>query len=417
MKKTVLFLEPKGTILEVVRAAKARGYHVVALVSDPSMLKSAAMPYASALPLIDEIVEVDGWKNRSAIHALCASLERSLQIVGVYNGVDPCAVIAAELRARYRLPTTAASVYELVLDKFKLRKRLYAAGLSRLQNYASAEVEQWKKWPEGKAFYFKPVNGLGSAYVQRCESFDDLHRAIDAYRNPAGTDPGIVRDFVLAGNEYHLEEAIDGELLSVEAVCTGGKFRSIGLLSRILYSRNAVIELGAAFPYPHPLEKRITALVEQIHRELNFTDGPTHTEVIVSADGRIELIDFNARFVGTDMLQAINQAYQAPFEECLLDYALGLPARLPETVHQAACIQYILPPEVEVFLEVSMPQAPEVRFTHAMMKPGTHIRSRETQFDFVGCYLTVGPDFESSLARSKRLRNAVRINGSEPGVY
>ena len=57
MKRAILFLEPKGTVLEVVRAAKKRGLCVVAMVSDQGLLDSAPEPYRTAVSLIDEIRE------------------------------------------------------------------------------------------------------------------------------------------------------------------------------------------------------------------------------------------------------------------------------------------------------------------------------------------------------------------------
>ncbi len=56
MKTIALFLDPKGTVLEVVRAAKRRGLFIVAAVSDESLLTGAPEPYQSAVSCIDQIL-------------------------------------------------------------------------------------------------------------------------------------------------------------------------------------------------------------------------------------------------------------------------------------------------------------------------------------------------------------------------
>ena len=61
MNGTVVFLEPKGTILEVIRSAKKQGFHVVALTSDASLLENASKPYDSAVSMIDQNIKVRSW--------------------------------------------------------------------------------------------------------------------------------------------------------------------------------------------------------------------------------------------------------------------------------------------------------------------------------------------------------------------
>ena len=61
-----------------------------------------------------------------------------------------------------------------------------------------------------------------------------------------------------------------------------GSFYSLGLVSRILYSKNPIVEMGSCFPYSHPIEKDIVDKVKRVHEEIGFFHGPTHTEVIVS---------------------------------------------------------------------------------------------------------------------------------------
>lgn len=76
-----------------------------------------------------------------------------------------------------------------------------------------------------------------------------------------------------------------------------------------------------------------------------------------------------------------------------------------------------LPPRVPVLETVAFPEAPEVRFRTSYIQPGTPISSNDRQIDYLGCYLTVMPQFDAALRRSRELRAAIRVNGSEPGVF
>lgn len=414
---TVVFLEPKGTVLEVVRAAKRRGYRVIALTSDESLLLDAPAPYKTAVPLIDATVKIESWENFKAIESLIEGLEGRGAIVGVYSGMDPCAVIAARLRKKYGLPTPDPETFDLVLDKHRLRNRLRELGLSQLQNVPGAVADTWKTWQFSGAGYFKPVRGFFSAYVKRCNGIDDLRSAQEEWSSGGASDPAYVRNYLRSQNEYHLEEAFDGELLSVEGFSRDGVFHSLGLLSRILYSKDPVVEMGSCFPYPHPLENKITDLVKRAHEQLGLLEGPTHTEVIVSQDGNVEIIDLNPRFVGADVLQSINYAYGIHIEEALLDFALGTKSSVCLNPQAFSCLQYFLPPVIDTLESVEFPSVSEVKFHTTFISPGTKIISTGRQLDYVGCYLTVMPSFQAAIERSRELRAEVRVNGRSEGVY
>lgn len=417
MTKAVVFLDPKGTIFEVIRAAKREGFRVIALSSDRSMIDSAPDPYASAVSLIDEVVPVEGWLDEGRVISICDDLHARNPIAGIYSGLDPCAPVLARLRAKFGLPTHSPNDIAVVLNKFQLRKKLFALGLSKIKNYHSDEVEAWSDWKFKKAAYFKPLHGFFSAYVQRCDNFEDLRKAQQAWSKGETDEPRYVRNYLRSSDGYHLEEAFDGELLSVEAIAIGGKLHVLGLLSRILYSKDPIVEMGSCFPYPHPASEKIIALVSEAHRALGLTDGPTHTEVIVGTNGDVEIIDLNPRFVGADVLQSINYALESRIEDVLLDYALGRLHHVDVSSKHFSCLQYFLPPNVQMLEEVTFPLVPEVKFKTTFMKSGAQISGTKRQIDYLGCYLTVMPTFDSARARSSELRSRVLINKQHQGEY
>ena len=415
--KAVLFLEPKGTVFEVVRSACAQGYGAVALSSFPDFVANPPDAYRDSARLLSEVVSVSGWRNLQEVLSRFDEIAHRYEIVGIYSGLDPCVVAAATLRKLCGLPTTSPEALELVLDKFRLRSELRKRGLSSLVSYPAEEVRQWSSWKFRGAAYFKPRHGFFSAYVERCESLSDAHRATKKLEVGDSSDSSFISDYVHTDSGFHIEEEIKGELLSVEGIASRGKFSVLGLLSRILFSKNHTVEMGSCFPYPHRLESEIVARVTAAHQILGLSDGPTHTEVIVSDAGQIEIIDLNPRFVGADVLQSVNHAFDTKIEDQLLNFALGKPAELPLINRRYSCLQYVLPPNVERLERLDLPVSSDVPFTTSFVRPGTRFESRERQLDYLGCYLTVADTFDGALKRSKELRDSVTVNGTLKGVF
>lgn len=418
INSTVLFLEPKGTILEIIRAAHKRGFNVIALTTERKLIYEAPEPYSSAVDCISQTIDISSWEDHNRVLDICSNLHRENKIVGVYAGMDTCAVIGAKVRRMLGLPTSDPKCLETTLNKFLMRTKLRESGLSQLKSIHGDEADQWTDWKFCASAYFKPLHGFFSAYVERCEHFEDFVSARTRWTEGNNSDPGYVRRYVQSGGSYHLEQAIDGELLSVEGFSQNGEFQSLGLLSRILYSKNPVVEMGSCFPYPHELESKIVELVSKAHQVLGLTEGPSHTEVIVAKDGRIEIIDLNPRFVGAEVLQSINCAYGISVQETLLDYALGKPIpRVPTQQNRYSCLQYFLSPPLDSLKEVRLPDSREVNFSTSFIKPGTRNLGGNRQLDYLGCYLTVMPTFQQALDQSLKLREQILVNGTYEGVF
>ena len=418
MEDAVIVLEPKGTMLEVVREARRRGFAVIALVTDTSLIENLSAPYDSAVSEIHLVQTVQSWNDIEEVLYLSEKITRNkFKVKGVFYGTDHCSVACAALRVRYLLPTPKPEALELIINKYLLRRKLMDLGLSRLQSFPGAEVDNWTTWRIGCTAYFKPVHGSFSMYVERCDNLTEVQAAKRKWQLQEEPLPRFIANYLRSSEEYHLEEAFDGELLSVEGIMFGGRFHLIGLTSRILFSRNPLIETGSCFPYPHALSRKIIQLVNQALIALELTDGPVHVEVIVNSEGDVEIIDLNPRFIGYDVLQSVNYALGIRIEKSLLDWAVGIEPRIEPTHQSVSCIQYVLPPNQLLFESIKFPDYPEVKFYSTFVRPGTLVNNIDREVDFLGCYLTVLPNMEAAFSRSRELRDEVVINGTLLGAY
>ena len=77
----------------------------------------------------------------------------------------------------------------------------------------------------------------------------------------------------------------------------------------------------------------------------------------------------------------------------------------------------ILAPKADKFQDIQFPHDDEVKFTATFIKYGTPLLGKDSQVDYLGCYLTVMPSLESALNRSKELRDHIKINNNLKGVF
>lgn len=421
LKQCIVFFEPLGTDFEVMKEAKREGYATIAVPTTASVFTQSH----KNSDFIDCIVGFDApWSDINRIGELINSLREHFDIVGTYSARCATAVVNGYARQLLNLPTTHPEQLTLITNKYRLRKHLKSQGLSRLTVLSQKEAELQTSWRFPQAAYFKPVQGAGSLCVYRCLDLADYkesyHKWICAMdRKTANYGEQSIMSHISSANEFFLEEEIEGELLSVESIVDRGNIIHLGLLSRILFSENHIIEMGSCFPYPHPLRDKIIQTVETALLSLNYRHGPTHIELIVSADGQIEIIDFNPRIVGAHVLHSINHAYNIKLESILLDLAIGRRVVLDRKSEKYGCLQYFLPPKgVSHVNSLALPEDSAVPFKCALVDVGNDIRmDEERQTDVIGCYLTVTDSYDFSLEKSHALREQVLINNSLPGRF
>lgn len=418
-KGTIIFLSPKGTILELINSAAERGYRVCVIENDPSLIDGSSDCYLRHVQCISERSVIGSWLDVMAVLEVAKKWNKTSPIKAVYSALEPTLVAGAMISEFFKVPGNTVECVELIVDKLLLRTKLRESGLSKLHAISQAEYESHDNWQFGtSAAYFKPRNGFGSAYVLRCESIDDVHAANEIWARGRPSDPAWVKSYINQGKTWFLEQAHDGELLSAELLVQEGMCICLGLLSRILYSLNPIVEMGSAFPYAHPAGEEIWRMCSAIVEAVGFKNGVLHLEFIVSATRGVELVDFNPRLAGADVLQSINRAYSIKIEEIILDLLLGKPVSfsVPKT-NKFCCLQYFLSPPVNLIESVTFPCDRDVTFTSLFKRIGVPVGSNDTQLDYLGCYLTEGPSFEAATTKSRLLREKIIVNKVSGGVF
>lgn len=405
-----LVFEPTNHLWQVIPAADRHGYDVVVFHTLPILTSG---PYAPGVASIALAHRMSGWDDVDDCLAEVLKVCAGRQVAGAYAAQEITLELEARVQEEFGLPTKGSAAVRELLNKATVRRRLRDAGLSRLRSFEQSELDQMRSWPVGdRALYFKPVHGAGSACVTRCRSLAEVKlAAVDWAAADERSLPVLGPYLDLNGGAFFLDEEATGELLSVEGYTYQGRFRSIGLTSRLVLKRNVAVEVGWTFPYQHPLGDEIVAAVTRMHEVLGVRHGPTHTEVMVSDDGDVELVEMNIRFTGTDSLAAINLSYGVMFEDDLVALATGAEPSLPLHRQCFASRNHILAPTGLDRIETLEIPERDLAFLKVTRPPGSVLHSTDRQFDYIASFIVGGATHEEAVARAYDVRRRTLVNG------
>jgi hypothetical protein len=285
MQDCFIVLEPANHVYKVIEAAAARGLHVIAFHSMPLRAEGA---YRAGMLAIGECHQIASWEDEQAIFARVRETLGARRLAGTYTGYESLLPLDARLREQAGLPTHGPGTLERLLDKRWVRGRLRAAGLSSLADFDARAVLADGVWPlPGRAAFLKPVTGSGSVHVSRCTSVADVAAGMRDWDERRIGFNLLQKQHLMRAGDLFLEQEADGELMSLEGFVFEGRYTPLGLTSRTLLGRDTTVEMGATFPYEHPLRAAIEAKVKAFHQALDLRHGATHTELIVTAGGEI----------------------------------------------------------------------------------------------------------------------------------
>jgi hypothetical protein len=396
--------------MKVVEAAKRKGLFVVVMHSTPI---DTTGPYGAGAKLIDLAIEIEDWYDFDELISRLHSALPDGKVVGTYACVEVAIEFESFIRQKAQLPTNTPQQSAFLLDKYLIRKKLYDDGITSLRPLSKQEVDALESWPYECAAYLKPVHGGGSLLVTRCRNMRELRVALEAWQQQVDSiEVPFYMDFFNQNNAYFLEPEAIGKLISLEALNCFNTCHVLGLTSRLVLEENPSIEMGAGFPFFHPEFKRIEEKVKNAHAALNYTHGPTHTELMIDADGNIEIIEVNPRFIGSDMLMVINQALDTPIEDVLVDLGLGHDIGSVPRPKKAASLQLMLPPKsLQRFEGITFEQDDDICFLRIMKNKGDVIGSSTRQIDQMVAFIVEGNDHDDAIYRGLKHRRTLKING------
>jgi biotin carboxylase len=346
--------------------------------------------------------------DAEALNAAADAAVGRARLDRVLSLTEPGLLPAARLNERLGLKGNSLAVVRRFSDKVLMRQHLAAHGVSPVRAVPVATLDQARAFAHslGGPLVLKPADGAGSVGVEILGGLDELEERWAGFRSRV-PGPAIAEEF-LAGPE-----------ISVEAVSARGRHRVLAVTGKLLTA--GVIEAGHSLPLrlEPDVHRGLVALVERFLDVMELWEGPSHTEVILTADGP-RIVESHSRIGGAHISELIQLATGVDVVRLSVALPLGL-ATLPEPVRApgGAAMRFLLPdPGVVASVAVAPgPADPDGTEIHIEAEPGTVIPPLRSGYDRVAGYVIArGRDEADARLRCEAAAARVRIEVRPPDL-
>lgn len=197
----------------------------------------------------------------------------------------------------------------------------------------------------------KPVDRSGSRGITKVEVYEELADAIEKAKDQGFEKCALIEEFA-TGEEY-----------SVEYISWKGEHIFLALTQKYTTGAPDFIETGHL--EPAPVDKitleRIQGVVSHALNSLGIEYGASHSELKISKNGDIKLIEIGGRMGGDNIgsaLVKLSTGYD--FLDAVIDVALGKEPTAQKTKHDCAGIHFIFSQEDIECLEQLKREHPDV---------------------------------------------------------
>lgn len=286
MEKRVILLNARAAILKAVKDA---GAYVL-------LFQSKGMLTPETIELADEIYTFDINNTEYAI-GVARGLHEAKAIDAVLAYGELSVVLAGEITEALGVTGNPLQTVTYCRNKLKMREHLNSLDFSPVGYAFCRDKAELQAAIESMNFpvIVKPYNGAGSMGVYKLESAEQAATYLAGLKDEAFSPELLVEEF-LEGNE-----------VSVEAVSFEGKHTVIGITQKYTTGAPHFIETGHNQPAALPAETiaELTSFTEELLNKIGHQWGPSHTEVKLTPNGP-RVIETHTRPGGdhiTDMLE------------------------------------------------------------------------------------------------------------------
>jgi biotin carboxylase len=375
--------------LGLLEAARARGLWIAVVDRDPA---APGFRHADRRCLLST-------EDEAGIERVAAALEVEGLIA---PGTDWPVGVGARIAERLRLPhpiTPATAV--LATNKLRQRERLTEAG-----------VPQPRYWVVGGEdalpdvslpCVVKAPDQQGQKGLSLVADAAELATAVETAR--AVSRSGVVL----------VEELAGGSEVTVIGISFGGAFTALAVTDRVVAEAPA---FGVALAHVWPSEhgERAVAVAEAAVRALDITDGPSYTQLRLSAAGAV-VIEVAARLGGGHDAELVEAVTGVPLNDLAVDAALGRPISIPPLEQRAAgAVTRFLVPPAGVLQSVDVPTDLEgVDQVRLYREPGHVFSAFRRGSDRAGALLVLGASRAQAVSRAEMAAERIRFTTADDG--
>lgn len=209
----------------------------------------------------------------------------------------------------------------------------------------------------------KPTDRSGSRGVEKVEKQEDLQEAIIRACNESFQQKAVIEEFV------------EGREISVESISFKGKHYILQITDKVTTEAPFFVELEHHQPssLPDDIKAKVKAIVLKALDALHIQYGASHSELKITQDGDIRVIEIGARmggdFIGSDLVR-LSTGYD--FLKGVINVSLGHFEEPRLTEHNYSGV-YFLCKETERLLAIiknwkSYPEIVEAEITDPVLR-------------------------------------------------
>lgn len=343
---------------------------------------------------------ITDYENDDSFIDFLATIHRKSPLIAVMSLTEYGLLPAARASEALGLRGLSPAVVERTRDKLLMRKALAeVVPVEAAMVHSAEDVRSFSRrvgWP----VILKPRDGVGSIDIRFLRDEEEL------------------RKVSFAGKSYLAEEFLVGREFSIEAFSFDGQHMIAGINEETNAEKNVFtefLEIAHQMPADLPEEDReaIGAFVRRVLDGLGITDGPTHTEIILTKDGP-RLIETHTRIAGdhlTDLVQMTTGIDLIGLSVAWAARRISAAASVPYH-RQGAAIRYFTPPpgRVKYVSGVTPWRAlPGVVDISLPVEVGSSIKPVHRADDRVGYVMAVAPTSSEAASICRRVVDGISI--------
>ena len=298
--RTILVIGASGKVLH---QAKALGLRVV-------YVQKKEQPPSTALAHADHAVFTD--YEDPAFLRVARGLHEAFRFAHVVSLTESGLLPAARLQEAFGMPGNPVSTVRLLRDKWAMRQRLNALGISPVQarvGQTEADLVAFAR-DCGMPLIVKPVDGVGSFGVLKIERSADL-----PLRWRQIQQLGLAR--------FLMEEYLEGREISVEAFSFDGRHVVLGVVDKTTLPNFVEVRHVVPARLDDAARAGVVSTVGAFLEAVGMRDGPSHTEVKLTANGP-RIVESHNRVGGGRITKLLEIAYGVDVVSLSYAWPLGL---------------------------------------------------------------------------------------------
>lgn len=400
MAHLLLIEVPGGNDFDILEVAHAQGHQVSFFTADKNhYVQNGTL--TAYLQKVERIVEITHF-DYEVLEKSVLEIHQKQPFEAILCLIDIRIVEASQLAERLQLPFVNSKTALMMRDKFTVRTALSNHGITQPEFYLATDNQTLRTIIEDMGFpvLVKPSDGYGSQNIAIFLDENDLNPLLDPLDDylPCLTDYGFG---VKANDRLLVERYISGQLIGCDTFTQKGVHTMLGINEKLMYPPPSCAIKGSCFPIRHDDIQQIETYVFSILDALNFNEGATHTEILITPDHQLLLVEVNPRLVGAKIPRLVNLALNRSIHNELINLHLGKPlsfANINTQAHRFAVSRWITTQIDGTLTELTLPPRNDANIHHVevLKKIGDSVSYPYQNADRIGYIMTVGNTRESA---------------------